>query len=411
MVKLFKKIFAISMSAILLLPSASLAADSKYSDGYSKYAIVSDFDTGRIIYSKDPDHKSAMASMSKIMTLLLTFDAIKDKKASPNDVVTIQPGDVNREGTNIKLVAGEKITLNELMKGMMIVSANDAALAIARHIGGDYSKFVNRMNSKAKEVGMKNTVFYNPNGLPYKISRDGVSTENTTTANDVLTLSKWIYKHYPSQTVAITSQKRFIDKKKGINEESTNPLLPILPNVDGLKTGYTTKAGYCLSYSMKVPKGNGNDAPNRLMGVTMGADSKNGRKEAAYSALMFIEKHYKTKYEYKKGQTVSYENVNGLANFKANIIAHENVKVMKRNNEKFVLTIRYNSISIGDIDTKPVGMATLTDRNKTVITQFPVYLNSMSKMSLLDKAKLWVSAIGASVKKPVSNGKYPVVVI
>ena len=411
MVKLFKKAIALSMSAVLLLPNISLAANDRYSDGFSKYAIVSDFDTGRILYAKDSDKKSAMASMSKIMTLLLAFDAIEAKKASPSDVVTIQEGDVNREGTNIKLVAGEKITLEELMKGMMIVSANDAALAISRHIGGDYKKFVDNMNKKAKEIGMKDTFFYNPNGLPHSISKDGVSTENTTTADDVLILANWMYKHYPEQTTAITSQKRYVDKNKGIDEESTNPLLPLLPNVDGLKTGYTTKAGYCLAYSMKVPEGNGNDAPNRLMGVTMGGGTKDARKDAAYSALTFIEKNYKTKFEYRKNQKVTEAPVNCKSDLDISITAHENVKVVKRNDEKFNLKVNYNKISVREMDKKPVGTAVLTDQANNKVTEFPIYVGSISELSLGDKAKLAISVIGASIKTPASNGKYPVLTI
>lgn len=407
MIKLFKKAAILSMSALLLLPSFTLAADTRYSDGYSKYAIVADYDTGRIIYAKDPEKKSAMASMSKIMTLLLAFDAIKAKKASPNDIITIQEGDVSREGTNIKLVPGEKITLDELMKGMMIVSANDAALAISRHIAGDYKKFIDQMNSKAKEIGMKDTVFYNPNGLPYEISKDGVSTENTTTANDVLKLSKWMYQYYPKETVAITSQKKYVDKKKGIDEESTNPLLPILPNVDGIKTGYTTKAGYCLAYSMKIPKGNGNESTNRLLGVTMGSGSKEARKDAAYSALTFIDKHYKTKFEYRKDQKVLSANLNGKDKLNSDLIAKDNIKVVKRDNEKFDHKVSYNKLSIRDINKKPAAKVTLLDKNKNKVTEFPVFVDT-ANMKGFSKFKLWISALGASIKSPDSKGNYPI---
>lgn len=411
MIKLFKKAIILSISALLLLPpSLSLATENRYSDVYSKYAIVSDFDTGRIIYAKNPDKKSAMASMSKIMTLLLAFDSIKAKKTSPNDIITIQEGDVNREGTNIKLTVGEKISLEELMKGMMIVSANDAALAISRHIGGNYSKFIEQMNSKAKEIGMKDTIFYNPNGLPYRISKDGVSTENTTTADDVLKLSNWIYKNYPKQTIDITSQKRYVNKEKGIDEESTNPLLPILPNVDGLKTGYTSKAGYCLSYSMKVPKGNGNDTPNRLMGVTMGSYSKKGRREAAYTLLTFIEKNYKTKYEYKKNQKVISIKINGSTKLDADLITNKNIKVVKRINEKFSIKTSYHKISIRDIDSNPAATVTLLDTNKNEVTKFPVFLDN-SNMNFSKKIKLWMSAIGASIKNTNPNKNHTVITL
>ncbi len=402
-----KKVLILSLSLLFLQPSFSLAEEGRYRDEYSKNAIISDLNTGRIIYAKNADEKAAMASMSKIMTLLLTFDAIKDKKVSPNDIVTIQKEDVNRLGTNIKLTVGEKISLEELMKGMMLVSANDAALAISRYVAGDYDTFVKMMNSKAKKIGMTDTTFYNPNGLPYKISSDGVSTENTTTAQDVLKLSKWIYKHYPSQTIAITSEKRYIDLKKGINEESTNPLLPLLANVDGLKTGFTDKAGYCLSYSMKIPKGNGNDAANRLIGVSMGCASKEARKEASYSALTFIENKYKTKYAFKKNETVLTSLINNNEKLATDLVSHKNIEVFERVDEKFIIKTDFHKISLGDMYSKPAATVTLWDKNQNEIRKFPVFIDK-SNLTTGKKIRFFFSALKASIMNLNSNNEYTV---
>ena len=163
------KVLAIGLCLPLLM-QARAGAEQRFSDSYSRSAIVSDTDTNRIVYEKNADQVVPMASLTKMMTLLLTFDAISQKKVDYKDIVTILPSDVNRVGTNIKLTAGEQISLEELMKGMMIVSANDAALAISHHVSTTYSKFVEDMNAKAKEIGMENTVFYNPNGLPTSIN-------------------------------------------------------------------------------------------------------------------------------------------------------------------------------------------------------------------------------------------------
>ena len=129
---------------------ARAGAETRFSDPYSRSAIVSDMDTNRIVYEKNASQVVPMASLTKMMTLLLTFDAIAQKKVDYKDIVTILPSDVNRVGTNIKLNAGDQISLEELMKGMMIASANDAALAISHHVGTTYDQFVENMNNKAK---------------------------------------------------------------------------------------------------------------------------------------------------------------------------------------------------------------------------------------------------------------------
>ncbi|MEG0250544.1 MAG: D-alanyl-D-alanine carboxypeptidase family protein [Peptostreptococcus sp.] len=406
-IKFIKKVIAIGLSVVMLLPNVAFGASQRFSDGFSKSSIISDFDTGRVIYEKNPDEKSAMASMSKIMTLLLTFDAIKDKKVSPDDVITIKASDVNREGTNIKLEEGEKITLKNLMDGMMIVSANDAALAIAGHVGGSYKNFNDMMNKKAKDIGMKNTTFYNPNGLPYKINPDGSSVENTTTARDVLTLSRWMYTHYPEELTQITDQEKLVDTKKHIDEKSTNPLLPLIKNVDGLKTGFTSKAGYCLAYSMKVDKGNGNDAANRLLGVTMGAGTEKDREKSAYNSLIFINQYYKTKILYAKDKEITTAKINNSDALSTKVFAKEDVKTLKRVDENFKESIKYKKISIKDAKKKPIGELTVTDKYDNIVTKSDIYMN-ISDLSFTSKIKLYLGAFKNQIKKPTYTGEYPV---
>lgn len=406
-IKFIKKVTVIGLSIVMLLPNVAFGASQRFSDGFSKSSIISDFDTGRVIYEKNPDEKSAMASMTKIMTLLLTFDAIKEKKVSPNDVITIEESDVNREGTNIKLEKGEKITLKKLMEGMMIVSANDAALAIARHVGGSYEKFNDMMNNKAKEIGMKNTTFYNPNGLPYKINADGSSTENTTTARDVLTLSKWMYAHYPKELTEITNQEKLVDSKKQIDEKNTNPLLPLIKNVDGLKTGFTSKAGYCLAYSMKTDKGDGNDDSNRLLGVTMGAGTERDRQSSAYNSLVFINQYYKTKILYEKDKEITTTNLNDSDRLNAKVFAKKDVKTLKRVDENFKEKINYKKISIKDAKKKPIGELVVTDKYDNIVTKSDIYMN-VSDLSFTSKIRLYFGALKNQIKGVNSTGEYPV---
>src|SRR3712207_4772807 len=266
------KFSSLPISLLIALAPKS-AAYTRFSDTNSKQAIVVDMDSNRIVYEKNSMTPTAMASLSKMMTLLVTFDALKTRKVSLNDQVSIIASDVNREGTNMKLNNGDVIGLDVLLDSMMIISANDSALAVARHIGGDYQTFVEMMNSKAGEIGMVNTKFYNPNGLPIFVEKDGqtVTYENTTTARDVMLLSKYLYENYERELTRITSKRRFVNTIKQIDEENTNPILSLLKEADGLKTGFTDKAGYCLAYSVKINRDANNEIDNRLIGVSMGA--------------------------------------------------------------------------------------------------------------------------------------------
>ncbi len=381
------KILAIGLCLPLLM-QARAGAETRFSDPYSRSAIVSDMDTNRIVYEKNASQVVPMASLTKMMTLLLTFDAIAQKKVDYKDIVTILPSDVNRVGTNIKLNAGDQISLEELMKGMMIVSANDAALAISHHVGTTYDRFVENMNNKAKEIGMKNTVFYNPNGLPTSVNVGGnvVGVENKTTARDVLVLSKYLYSTYGNQLTAITNMSSYVNPVKAINEENTNPLLPLIANVDGLKTGFTGAAGYCLAYSMKIDKGNGNDSSNRLVGVSLGASSKENRKLASYNTLVYISSHYKTKYLYKKNQVIDRPALNGIPFAKVNLVSNKDLYLIQKDSEKLKKTIKYNSVDILADGDQPLANLIYTDDKGNQVASFDISMSKpLSKMNFFEK--------------------------
>mgnify|MGYP000956690794 FL=1 len=381
------KILAIGLCLPLLM-QARAGAETRFSDPYSRSAIVSDMDTNRIVYEKNASQVVPMASLTKMMTLLLTFDAIAQKKVDYKDIVTILPSDVNRVGTNIKLNAGDQISLEELMKGMMIVSANDAALAISHHVGTTYGQFVENMNNKAKEIGMENTVFYNPNGLPTSINVGGnvVGVENKTTARDILVLSKYLYSTYGNQLTAITNMSSYVNPSKAINEENTNPLLPLIANVDGLKTGFTGAAGYCLAYSMKTDKGNGNDSSNRLVGVSLGASSKENRKLASYNTLVYISSHYKTKYLYKKNQVIDRPALNGIPFAKVNLVSNKDLYLIQKDSEKLKKTIKYNSVDILADGDQPLANLIYTDDKGNQVASFDISTSKpLSKMNFFEK--------------------------
>lgn len=390
----FKKISIVTISLLICIGPMS-QAESRYSDHYSDSAIISDYKTNRIIYEKNADKKTAMASLSKLMTLLITFDSIKEHNVSKEDIVKIEAGDYNREGTNMKLVPGEDVKLGHMMDALMIISANDAALAISRHVGGDYGHFVNLMNQKAKEIGMKDTVFYNPNGLPMKmnINNKSLVVENHTTARDVLELCKFIYKNYPDELTEITNKTNFVDKAKSINEENTNPLLPLIPQVDGLKTGFTTAAGYCLTYSMPIRKDSNNDVNNRIIGVSMGAPSKEARKMASYEALNYINKHYYSKSYKKANQSVVKTKINGMGNFETNLVSKKDIIFVKKNGEDIKQEITYYRVKLSESPQSPLAKLVLKDGRGNIIASSDLYSEIQAQsLGIFAKLELLISS-------------------
>lgn len=372
------KFVSISLSILIGLSPRSMAY-TRFSDRNSRHAIVVDTKSDRIVYEKDSLTPTAMASLSKMMTLLITFDDLKARKVSMHDQVKILASDVNRDGTNMKLNEGDIVGLDVLLDSMMIISANDSALAIARHVGGDYKTFVKRMNDKASEIGMTKTVFYNPNGLPIYGEKDGkkFTYENTTCARDVVILSKFLYDNYEKELTNITSKKRFVNTKKQIDEENTNPILPLFKESDGLKTGFTDKAGYCLAYSSRTNRGGENDVDNRLIGVSMGASSKEARRDSAYNTLDFITQKYKTKNIYKKGEVLASKDINGMINM--DLCPDENISIIKRQGEKFKQRLVYKRVNILKDYDKPIAQIQLLDAWGNIATSVDLYPKSALK--------------------------------
>ncbi len=220
-----------------------------------------------------------------MMTFLIAIEAIENKEVKPNDIIKVDKDIAKVKGSSYHLKVGEEVPLIELMKGLMIVSGNDASIGIAKHICKDEKTFVERMNKKAKEIGMTNTSFVNPNGLPiYNLSDPKAPPkENISTARDISTLAKYMLDNYEKQVISITDMSTYSNPQRGFVKNNTNALLRIIPEVDGIKTGYTGNAGYCLSFSMKINKNEDNEKERRVIGVVLGANHKDKRISAAVS--------------------------------------------------------------------------------------------------------------------------------
>ncbi len=215
-----------------VVPTAADVADIP-----AKSAILMDATSGRVLFEKNPDEPMPPASITKIMTLLLVFEAMDEGKLTYADMVTCSENANSMGGTQIWLEVGEQMSAEDLIKATAINSANDAAMALAEHVGGSEMAFVEMMNQKAKDLGMANTHFVNPTGL----DADG----HVSTARDIALMSRELLKHKDITKFSTVWMDSLRDGKTGLT--NTNKLVRFYKGCTGLKTGTTDGAGSCLS--------------------------------------------------------------------------------------------------------------------------------------------------------------------
>lgn len=220
--------------------------------------LAGDATTGEIYYEYQADAPYPIASTSKLMTCLLTMDAISEGKlALDKPVVISEAAQALAESDDgvVPLKAGEEITVRELLEGALLPSSNECALCLAEAVDGTEEAFVQRMNRKAQELGLSQAVFYNSNGLPvYTEDVIPVKRQNSMSAGDMFRLASYLLKVYP-QITDITSMKESKLESLDFEVKNTNPLLHNLPEVTGLKTGTTNRAGACLVTSLTADDG------------------------------------------------------------------------------------------------------------------------------------------------------------
>lgn len=259
----------------------------------SKSALLMDYSTGEVIYSMNENEKFEPASVTKIMTLLLTMEAIESGKLKMEDEITISEYASGMGGTQIYLEAGEAQTIENLIRATTIRSANDAAVALGEAISGSNEAFIKLMNDKAKELGMVNSQFQNASGLPIE--------NHYTSAYDIGLMSKELLKYdalYPFMTTYM--EDLLVGRKKDDIQTmvNTNKLIRDYEGTTGIKTGSTNAAGYCLSASAK--RGN-----LHLIAVIMGAQTSNERFNEAKKLLDYGFANYNSVNLGKKGDLIN----------------------------------------------------------------------------------------------------------
>jgi len=242
------------------------------------FAILMEKDTGTVLFEKDADTQTAPASVTKVMTMLLIVEEIVAGHLNLDDMVTTSTNASQMGGSQIYLKEGEQMTVRDMFKAITISSANDASVAMAEHLMGSEAAFVARMNQRAEELGMQNTLFLNATGLP---AADG--RENLTTARDVALMSRALIRHDLVKEFSTIWMDTVRDGEFGLS--NTNRLIYYYDGATGLKTGFTQEAGHCLAATAE------RDGVEHIA-VVLGGETSENRFEAAKALLSFAFANY-----------------------------------------------------------------------------------------------------------------------
>ena len=347
-----KKILFIICSFIVLMESA-YAEDNNLSSN-SKSSIMIEASTGEIIYKYNEHAKLPPASMTKMMSLLLIMEALDNGVIKYNDMVTISSNASSMGGSQILLETGEKMSVDDLLKGITVASGNDAVVALAERIGGTEENFVKMMNDKAKELGLKDTNFKNCHGLDEK--------DHYSSANDMAIIAKELVKHnkiLKYSSIYETYLRKGTDKQIWL--VNTNKLVRFKKGVDGLKTGYTENSGYCLTATMKQDN-------MRLIAVVLGEPSSEIRNNEISNMLDYGFSQYKLDTLFKKDSVIENINLENSNIDKVGVVPISDVTVLKRkiDNKKIDYRIEYNKLNDNIKRGEIIGKINLKSDNNDV---------------------------------------------
>ena len=286
----------------------------------TKSAILIEMNTGSVIYEKNKDEQLSPASMTKIMTMLLIMEALDKKQITMDEKVRTSEYAASMGGSQIFLEPGEEMTVEQMLRGIAIGSGNDASVAMAEKLAGSEEEFVKLMNKKVKELGLKNTKFQNATGLPVK--------DHYSTAHDMSVMARELLKH--EEITKFTSLyesylRENTDKKFWL--VNTNRLVKFYPGVDGLKTGFTHEAKYCLTATAKKDN-------MRVIAVVFGAANPKERNAQVTTMLDYAFAKYQSREIYKKNMPLAMLTIEKGQKKKVSLVTSEPVALLSKKGEE-----------------------------------------------------------------------------
>lgn len=347
----------------------------------AKAFVLMDAATGAVLYEKNMHRELPPASITKMMTMLLTMEAIDSGRLKWTDTVTASAYAASMGGSQIYLEPGEKMSVRDIFKGVVIASGNDASVAIAEKIGGSEKQFVAMMNEKAKALGLKNTHFSNVNGLPI--------ANHYTSAYDIGIIGEALLKH-PEVLKFTGTYEDYIrrDSKKPLWLVNSNKLLKYYKGTDGLKTGYTSEAGSCLAATAVRHK-------IRLIAVVLGEPHAKQRNQEVMKLLDYGFDQYTNKVILKKGTLLGNIHVAGANPGTLKIRATKNFNVLVRKqaagNTAYTTKVTWTKGLKAPIKKgQPIGTLEIMQAGKTVVRTPVVAPQKMVKSSFMNDLKYFL---------------------
>lgn len=342
-----RKIYSILLTVIILLNSFAYA-DIGIEENVRSY-ILAETNTGEILESYNIDEVVEIASISKIMTYTVVMDSVSKGDISLEDVIVIDKDTQRINGSTFKLKEGETFTVKELLEASLVISGNDATYALAKHVAGTEQNFAKLMNEKASEIGLKNAVFYNSTGLPIYPQ----DIQNQMTTKELFQLSNYIIEYYP-EILEISRLKAISMASRDFFQWNSNPLIPKISEVDGLKTGFTNRAGYCHVSTFKEEAKKGDRDELRLIAIVMGAKDFRTRNKMSETLVRYGLNNYAKKVfldpdvpldkmYFEKGE-VQEISVFPASRFSQLVKADENIEVTMNMREDIKLPIKKDQV-------------------------------------------------------------------
>ncbi len=305
-------LFLISLIVLIVFPNQTFSQTAQPNLRIdARSAVLMDALSNQILYELNPQLKIAPASFVKILTLYLAFDTYRKGYLKMEDRVTVSQKVWKMGGSRMFLKVGERVKVEDLLKGIAIVSGNDASVALAEHIAGSEEVFVLEMNKKAQLLGLKDSQFKNSHGMPAR--------DQYTTAFDIAILALWYIKDHP-EALALHATKEF--EYHGIRQQNRNTLLRRNIGVDGLMTGYLEESGYHLVTTARRDN-------QRMIAVVMGCDTSRKRGHEAKSLLEYGFKNFSLVEAVRKGTPFGFVKVKGGKLRKVQLVASEDGKVTR----------------------------------------------------------------------------------
>lgn len=349
---MLKKLFIILLMTILLFPLSTKAEELLPN---AKSGLLIEASTGEVLYEKNKNEKVSVASMTKMVAQIIILENIEKGTLTWDEKIKVSSNAAGMGGSQIWLQPGEEMTVRDLMKGITMASANDATVAMAERIAGTEDAFVKQMNDKVKELGLKNTHFVNPTGLDeenhYSSAYDmGLIAKELLKHEQILEFSK-VYEDYIRQD---TPNKYWV--------VNTNKLVRFYEGADGLKTGFTDNAGYCMAVTAKRDG-------MRLVAIVLGEASGKVRNQETSELLDYGFNLYKVDVVKNKSDIIQEIKIDKGTKNKVSLSPKEDIVVLKKKSEiskKYDLDVKLEEIKLplkkGDV----IGKVLVKDNNKTI---------------------------------------------